>query len=124
MERGYYEPPPRAIASERDRLWAVAAHLSTFVNTFTGLLGPIVAFVIWLAKRKDSPMVARHALRSVVYQTLWLITIAVGWTVAVALTSVLVGFLLYPVMAVVTVAPFVHSVVAAVGAWRENKIYV
>lgn len=124
MERGICGPPPRALASHSDRRWAVAAHLSTFVNAFTGFLGPVVAFVIWLAKRKDSPMAARHALRSMVYQTIWIFTIAAGWAVATALTAVLVGFLLYPVMVVVTVAPFIHSVFAAVGAWRERKVYL
>lgn len=116
--------PPRPFATREDRVWSVAAHLSTFVNAFTGFLGPVVALVIWLAKRNDSPMVASHALRSVIYQTAWLITIAVGWTITAALTPILIGYLLWPVMILITLAPFVHASVAALDAWRERKVYV
>ncbi len=60
--------PPRwggAMSVEGERAWSVLAHLSTFLNLFTGFLGPVAAFVIWLIHRDDSPRVASHALRSV-----------------------------------------------------------
>lgn len=124
---GYSAPehrPPTITATKNERTWSVLAHLSTFTNAFTGFLGPVVALVIWLAKRNDSPMVASHALRSVVYQVVWLTTIAVGWAVTMALTAILVGYLLWPVMTLVTVAPFVHASVAAYDAYKENKVYL
>jgi uncharacterized Tic20 family protein len=31
-----------------ERAWSALAHLSTFLNVFTGFLGPVAAFLIWL----------------------------------------------------------------------------
>ena len=42
-----------------------------------------------------------------------MLILAVGWTVAGILTVVLIGFLLFPVMIVATVVPFVHMGYAA-----------
>ena len=103
-----------------ERTWSVLAHLSTFLNLFTGFLGPVAAFVIWLVYKDDSPTVARHALRSVFYQVAWLSVIFIGWTITFALMAVLVGFLLVPVMAVVTLAPFVQASYEAYLAYRGD----
>ncbi len=104
-------PPPvvGAMGARDERAWSALAHLSTFLNLFTGFLGPVAAFVIWLVHRDRSPAVASHALRSVFYQLAWFTAIFVGWAVTFALMAVLVGFLLVPVMIVVTLAPFVHA---------------
>ncbi len=113
--------PPRwggAMSVEGERAWSVLAHLSTFLNLFTGFLGPVAAFVIWLIHRDDSPRVASHALRSVFYQVAWLAAIVVGWTVTGLLMMVLVGFLLVPVMLLVTLAPFVQASYEAYRAYR------
>jgi uncharacterized protein len=107
-------PVPRGPIGETmsvrdERTWSVLAHLSTFLNIFTGFLGPVAAFIIWLVHRDRSPTVAHHALRSVFYQTAWLVAIAVGWTVTALLMAVVIGFLLVPVMLLVTLAPFVQA---------------
>ena len=107
-------PAPRGpvggtMSVQDERTWSVLAHLSTFLNIFTGFLGPVAAFIIWLAHKDRSPTVAHHALRSVFYQTAWLVAIAVGWAVTFALMMVLIGFLLVPVMLLVTLAPFVQA---------------
>jgi uncharacterized protein len=109
---------PGVMSVEGERAWSVLAHLSTFLNLFTGFLGPVAAFVIWLVHKDDSPTVARHALRSVFYQVAWLTAIFIGWTVTFALMAILVGFLLVPVMAVVTLAPFVQASYEAYVAYR------
>jgi uncharacterized protein len=41
------------------------------------------------------------------------VILAVGWTVAGLLTIILLGFLLFPVMIVLTFVPFVHMGYAA-----------
>lgn len=104
-------PPPvaGAMSAGSERAWSALAHLSTFLNAFTGFLGPVAAFVIWLVHRESSPAVASHALRSVFYQLAWLSAIFVGWAVTGALMAVLIGFLLVPVMILVTLAPFVQA---------------
>src|SRR5215210_5467230 len=100
---------PGVMSVEGERFWSALAHLSTFLNIFTGFLGPVAAFLIWLVHRDKSPTVAHHALRSVFYQVAWLVAIAVGWTITTALMAVLIGFLLVPVMIVVTLGPFVQA---------------
>ena len=56
---------------------------------------------------------AFHALQSMWYQIRWLVILAVGWTVTTLLLVILVGFVLIPVMAIVSVVPFVHAGYAA-----------
>jgi uncharacterized protein len=96
-----------------ENTWSVLAHLSVFLNLFTGFLGPVAALVIWLMYRDRSPRVSFHALQSLWYQVAWVVILGVGWTVAGLLTIILVGFLLFPVMIVLTFVPFVHMGYAA-----------
>ena len=114
----YYPPVGGAMGAREERTWSALAHLSTFLNIFTGFLGPVVAFLMWLAYRDKSPTVAHHALKSVFYQVAWLVAIAVGWTITGMLMAVLIGFLLVPVMIVVTLGPFVQASYEAYMAYQ------
>jgi uncharacterized Tic20 family protein len=109
---------PAVMSHEGERVWSAVAHLTTFLNLFTGFLGPVAAFVIWAVYRDDSPTVAAHAMRSVLYQVVWLTAIFVGWSITVALMAILVGFLLVPVMLLVTLGPFVQATYEAYMAYR------
>jgi uncharacterized protein len=102
-----------ATSSKDENTWSVLAHLSVFLNLFTGFLGPVAAFIIWLVYKDRSPRISFHALQSALYQVAWIVILAVGWTVTGLLTIILVGFLLFPVMIVLTVVPFVHMAYAA-----------
>jgi uncharacterized protein len=108
----------RVIGSQEERTWSVLSHLSMFLNLITGFLGPVAALIIWLVYKDRSQKVAFHALESMWYQIGWLVILAVGWTVTGLLTMILIGFLLIPVMAVVSVVPFVH---AAYAAYRVSR---
>jgi uncharacterized Tic20 family protein len=108
----------RVISAQEERTWSVLSHLSMFLNLFTGFLGPVAALVIWLVYKDRSRKVAFHALQSMWYQIGWLVILAVGWAVTGLLTMILIGFLLIPVMAIVSVVPFVH---AAYAAYRVSK---
>src|SRR5215216_3814925 len=107
-----------AMSTEDERTWSVLSHLSMFLNLFTGFLGPVAAFLIWLVYRDRSEKVAFHALQSMWYQVGWLVILAVGWTVTALLTIVIIGFFLIPVMAIISVVPFVH---AGYAAYRVSK---
>jgi hypothetical protein len=63
--------------------------------------------------RDRSPRVSFHALQSLWYQVAWVVILAVGWTIVGLLTVIFVGFLLFPVMIVLTFEPFVHMGYAA-----------
>jgi uncharacterized Tic20 family protein len=124
LQREYDQPVdtrlPGAEGFEGERTLSTVAHLTTFLNVFTGFLGPVAAFVIWLFCRDDSPTVAAHAMRSVVYQVVWLTAIFVGWAITFALMTVLVGFLLVPIMLLVTLGPFVQASYEAFVAYRDT----
>jgi uncharacterized protein len=106
-------PPMVGVGTHTERTWSVLAHLSTFLNLFTGFLGPVAAFAIWLAYRDRSRTVAFYALQSLWYQVAWLVILAVGWTITGLLTLVLIGLFLVPVMLLLSLVPFVHAAYAA-----------
>ena len=101
------------MSAQDERTWSVLSHLSMFLNLVTGFLGPVAALMIWFVYKDRSQKVAFHALQSMWYQIGWLVILAVGWTVTTLLLVVLVGFVLIPVMAIVSVVPFVHAGYAA-----------
>ena len=102
------ERDPAVLGTQEERTLSVLAHLSIFLNLFTGFLGPVAALVIWLVYKDRSQKVAFHALQ----------LLGVGWALTGLLTLVLIGFLLIPAMALITVVPFVH---AAYAAYRVSK---
>ncbi len=119
---GYgYEDPVHGAAvmgSREERTWSVLSHLSAFLNVFTLFLGPVAALIVWLIYKDRSRRVAFDALQSAAYQGAWLAILFVGWTLTALLTFVLVGFLLIPAMAVLTLVPLAHMGYAA---YRVSK---
>jgi hypothetical protein len=100
--------------SPRDEnTWSSLAHLSVFVNLLTGFFGPVAALIIWFIYRDRSERIAFHALQSALYQAVWAVILAIGWTVTALLMVIIIGFLLIPVMLVLSVVPFVHMAYAA-----------
>ena len=110
--------PPASMSAQEEKSWAVLAHLSLFLNLFTGFLGPVAALVIWLVYKDRSQKVAFHALQSMWYQVAWLVLLGAGWAFTGLLMLVLIGFLLVPVMFLLTLVPFVH---AAYAAYRVSR---
>lgn len=110
---GVAEGPVTAVESQNERTWSVLSHLSIFLNLVTGFLGPVASLVVWLVYRDRSQKVAFQSLQSAIYQGAWLVILAAGWALTVALMAVLIGFLLVPGMLVISVLPFAHSVYAA-----------
>jgi uncharacterized protein len=106
------------MSAQEERSWSVLAHLSIFLNLFTGFLGPVAAFIIWLVYKDRSQKVAFHALQSMWYQVAWFVLLGVGWALTGLLTLILIGFLLIPVMALATIVPFAH---AGYAAYRVSK---
>ena len=109
---------PVMMGTQEEKTLSVLAHLSIFLNLVTGFLGPVAALIIWLVYRDRSSNVAFQALQSMWYQVAWLVILVAGWTVTTLLMLVLIGFLLVPVMALITLVPFVHG---AYAAYRVSK---
>ena len=83
-------PPPPAGASQEDKTLALLTHLSGII------LGFIVPLVIWLTNKdkSDKGWLNDQAREALNFQ----ITIAIAWVVAIVLSAVAIGFLLYPVI--------------------------
>ena len=94
-----------------DKVISIEEVIAYSLDTFPGL-------IIWFVYKDRSQKVAFHALQSMWYQIGWLVILAVGWTVTTLLLVILVGFVLIPVMAIVSVVPFVH---AGYAAYRVSK---
>jgi uncharacterized Tic20 family protein len=115
---GSQEQGPVVMGTQEEKTLSVLAHLSIYLNLVTGFLGPVAALVIWLVYRDRSRTVAFQALQSMWYQVAWLVILVAGWTITTLLMLVLIGFLLVPVMALISLVPFVHS---AYAAYRVSK---
>ncbi|MGF1473349.1 MAG: DUF4870 domain-containing protein [Rubrobacteraceae bacterium] len=113
QEYGVAKGPVAAVESREERTWSVLSHLSIFLNLVTGFLGPVAALIVWLVYRDRSQKVSFQALQSAIYQGAWLVILAAGWAITGILTFILIGFLLIPGMAVISVFPFLHSAYAA-----------
>ncbi len=106
-------PQGSGMSAQDERTWSMLAHLSILLSLVTGIGGPIAALVIWLVYKDKSQRVAFHALQSLWYQVAWAVILFVGWSITFILMFVLIGFLLVPVMAIVSLVPFVHMCYAA-----------
>jgi uncharacterized Tic20 family protein len=76
--------------TQEQKTMAMLAHLLGIVTGFVG------ALVIWLINKDkaDAGFVVDQAKEALNFQ----ITIAIGWCAAVALSILLIGFLLYPIL--------------------------
>ena len=119
-EHGANQP---AMSVQEEKTWSILAHLSIFLNLLTGFLGPVAALVIWLVYRNRSPRVAFHALQSMWYQVAWLVLLTAGWAFTGLLMLILIGFLLVPVMVLLTLVPFVHAAYAAYRIGQDTDDY-
>ncbi len=101
------------------------AHLSVLVNLFTGVLGPVVALVIYLLFYNRSKYVAYHAMQSFLFQLLWWYGLGIVWAITGLLSAVVVGILLIPAACVLTpvflVGMAIAPVVGIIGAVRAAQ---
>ena len=107
--------------ARHERTLSVLAHLSIFVNLFTGVLGPVVALAIWVFFRRRSRKVARAALRSLWHQIAWMLIIfPVGWFTLWVLALAL--SLPETIFSPLTLALAWAAVPLAQGAWAAHKV--
>lgn len=111
--------------TSEERTWAALSHLSILLNLFTGFLGIITAFVIYLVYRDRSRYVAYHSLQSLISQLLfWAVAgflAGIIWGVTVPLLFLIVGFCLLPLALVITIVPIAALIAGVIGAIRTNN---
>lgn len=119
IEGTFDKPGARSTTDE----WTTAslAHASivlTLILAFAGgvgaLLGLAIPLVIYLSYRERSRFIAFHALQALIYQGLGVLAyallvvvtvavVAVAWTISGLLSVVVIGFLLMPLVLLITV---------------------
>lgn len=95
-------PIPAPISTGDERTWAMLAHLSVLVNLFTGVLGPVVALIIYLMFANRSKYVAYHAMQSFLFQLAIWYGIGVMWGIVGLLSALLIGIVLIPFACLLT----------------------
>ena len=83
-------PSPGGVATQEDRTLALLTHLSGIILSF------IVPLVLWLIN-KDKP--EKEFLNDQAKEALnFQITVVIAWVIAIVLSAIAIGFLLYPVI--------------------------
>jgi uncharacterized Tic20 family protein len=117
--------PTRPAQGMAANTWAMIAHLSALTGYIFPVVGNIVGpLVVWIIKKDEMPEVERHGKAALNFQISFLIYIAVANAVAFALTFVLIGFLLMPLVWVASVIvlvlfPVLAGLKANEGGWYE-----
>ncbi|CAG0947538.1 hypothetical protein ANRL1_04243 [Anaerolineae bacterium] len=84
------------LATRDERLNATLAHASILLGFFTrGVLGIVLALLIWISQRGKSSFAARHAAQAVMYQLIGVLAAIVTW---VGWGVLLAGSIFVPVM--------------------------
>ena len=114
-------PPLLAPEEVRARTWNMWCHLSAlagYIVPLGSLLGPLL---VWQMKKHEVPSVILHGKASLNFQlTVFLATLVVA-IVAFILSFFCLGFLLFPLVALIPVAGLVFTVIAGVKANDGNK---
>lgn len=117
--------PSVPVPTSEEKNWAMLAHLSALVNLLTGVLGPVVAGVIYLSWKDRSRYVAYHALQSLVMQLIvWVAggtIVAIAWTVTGVLTAVLIGLCLIPFAIALTLIPAIAPIYAIIAGIQTSQ---
>ena len=93
---------PQPLSQADERTWAMLSHLSVLVNLFTGVLGPVVALIIYLMFMNRSKYVAYHAMQSFLFQLIMWYGIGAMWSVVGILSALLIGLVLIPFACLLT----------------------
>jgi len=120
-------PPPAqvTIPTSTEQNWAMLAHLSILLNLITGILGPVVALIIYLVYKDRSRYIAYQSLQSTIFQLIvWVgvgLVIGAIWLITGILSIFLIGLLLIPFsllatlfLLVVPLASLIYGVYAGI----------
>ncbi len=109
--QGQWQPPegPRAVpvSAGEEQGWGVAMHLG---GVFLSWLVPLV---LWLVFRERSRMLDDHGKEALNFQ----ITLFIGYVIGTATTVILIGFVILPIIWLLSV---VFSILAAVAAYQRR----
>jgi uncharacterized Tic20 family protein len=117
--------PLQPLSPSDERTWAMLAHLSVLANLVTGLLGPVIALVIYLAFKERSRYVAYQSMQAFIFQLIWWIgggaLAAIAWTISGLLAAILIGCCLMPFALLISLIPLGALIYGAVAAIQTSQ---
>lgn len=118
MDTANKEIPASPIPSTRDdKTIAGLCHLSILLGMLIGPLCLLVPLLIWLTE-KDKPsrseLIIFHAKQALFYQIAVVCILAGSFFIAVILTFILIGLLLYPLIFLAGIAAIIYGVIGGI----------
>jgi uncharacterized Tic20 family protein len=117
--------PPAPLTPAEERQWAVIAHLSVWLNLFTGFLGAIAPLVVYMIYKERSRYVAYQSLQALIFQLIWWvgggILTGIAWSITGVLSTVLIGILCIPFACIVSAMPLVALIYGTIGGVQANQ---
>ena len=87
--------------------------LAGFIIPFGNILGPLL---VWQIKKNEIPSVDVHGKAALNFQLTVLIAVLVGFAVALVLSFIRVGVLLFPIVILIGLAGLVFAIIAGIKA--------
>jgi len=112
-------PPPLPTNPNGDeKIWIILCHLSLFLGA-----GLILPLIVYLIKKQDAPLTAAHAREALNFHLSLVIYMICAFMLIFALTFVLIGFLLIPLIPAIGIAAAVCSIIACIKASEGGFYY-
>jgi uncharacterized Tic20 family protein len=118
-------PLPEPLSASDERTWAMLAHLSVLANLVTGILGPVIAIIIYLVFQDRSRYVAYHAMQAFIFQLIWWVgggaLAAAAWTISGILSAIIIGCCLMPFALLISLIPLGALIYGSIGAIQTGQ---
>ncbi len=112
--------PLAPVSAQESRLWAVAAHLSTFIGIFGAVIGVVVGPLAIYLIRRDTDLFAAENAREALNFNLSILAYGIALTILSIVTFGLGLLVAIPAFIVLGLAWFVLSIVGAIRAWNDG----
>jgi len=107
---------PPSPNEQQARTWNMLCHLSALVGLvipFGNLIGPLL---VWQIKKHEFPSVEAHGKAALNFQLTVTIAVLAGAALAFVLSFLCLGYLLFPLVAVIGICGLVFAVIAGIKA--------
>ncbi len=105
-------PPQALVPTQDEKTMAMLCHL---LGLLTGFVGPLI---LWLVKKDESRFVDHHGKESLNFQITITILVLGLTIIAVILSFVFIGILLFPLIFVVVILAIVAEIMTCLSASR------
>ena len=109
-------PPVQGPTESQIRQWNMWCHMSALAGLlipFGNVIGPLL---VWQIKKAEFPSVETHGKAALNFQLTVLIAVVVGAILAIMLSFICIGWLLFPVVMLIGVAGMIFAVIAGIKA--------